>query len=64
MYIHMGRAACTFRRSDVTRAVKAVAAAGLCVLRVDVDPNGRISIITERVNDDHVSLSKNEWDPP
>ena len=58
----MGRAACTFRRSDVTRAVKAVAAAGVRILRVEIDPDGRISIITGTANDNHVAGSNNEWD--
>jgi hypothetical protein len=58
----MGRAACTFRRSDVTRAIKAVAAAGVRILRVEIDPDGRISIIAGSSNDNHVGGSKNEWD--
>jgi hypothetical protein len=57
----MPRAACTFRQADVTRAVKAVAAAGLRIVRVEIDPSGRIAIIADSANDNHVK-ERNEWD--
>ena len=59
----MSRGRCTFRQRDLTRAVKAVIAAGLQVAGVKVSAQGDIEVVTgdERV---HVSQSQggNEWD--
>jgi hypothetical protein len=41
----MSRAPCTFRQQDVTRAVKAVTAAGVHIARVEIDNAGKITII-------------------
>jgi hypothetical protein len=40
------RGACKFKQCDVTRAVKAVAKAGVAVARVEIAPNGKIVIET------------------
>jgi hypothetical protein len=42
----MSRGQQTFKQSDVTRAVKAVAKAGLPVGRVEITPDGKIVIRT------------------
>ena len=42
----MARAPSTFRQKDVTRAVKAVAAAGVNIARVEIDKSGKIVIVT------------------
>jgi hypothetical protein len=42
----MMRAPATFRKADLRRAVEAVTAAGQIVARVEVDPNGKIVIVT------------------
>jgi hypothetical protein len=42
----MARAPSTFRQQDVTRAVKAVAAAGVDIVRIEIDPGGKIVIVT------------------
>lgn len=44
----MGRQAASFTQRDLTRAVKGTVAGGLDVVRVDVQPDGTISIITNR----------------
>jgi hypothetical protein len=42
----VARGTCTFKQRDVTAAVKAVAAAGREVQRVEIDPsNGRIIVV-------------------
>jgi len=45
----MARAPVIFKQADVTRAVKGVTAAGQAVARVEIDPNGRIVIVTTEV---------------
>jgi hypothetical protein len=55
----MARAPSTFRQSDVTRAIKAAVAAGVEIQRVEIDPNGRIVIITATEAE---RREGNEWD--
>jgi hypothetical protein len=59
----MARGQCTFKQGDVTKAVKAVVAAGVAVARVEVDKDGRIVVIAGKsVPDDGASSDRNEWD--
>jgi hypothetical protein len=59
----MARAPSTFRQQDVTRAVKAVAAAGVHIARVEIDKAGKIVIITTSASDQPTeSTEVNEWD--
>lgn len=48
-----------FKQIDVTRAVKAVEAAGLRVGRIEIDPNGKIVILTVEQTK---GAESNEWD--
>lgn len=40
------RAPCTFRQTDVTRALKAARAAGFDRVRIEIDREGKIAIVT------------------
>jgi hypothetical protein len=57
----MARAPSTFRQQDVTRAVKAVAAAGVSIARVEIDKAGKIVIVTTDAPDAR-DEGGNEWD--
>jgi hypothetical protein len=41
----MSRAPSTFRQQDVTRALRAAAAAGVDIARIEIDKAGKITII-------------------
>jgi hypothetical protein len=59
----MARAPSTFRAGDVTKAVKAVAAAGVDIARVEIDKAGKITIIALGVEVCRDGLRRtNEWD--
>ena len=59
----MARAPSTFRQQDVTRAVKAVAAAGVHIARVEIDKSGKIVIITADATGRPAETKEaNEWD--
>jgi hypothetical protein len=55
----MARAAAIFRQGDVTRAVRAVVAAGQAVARVEIDPGGKIVIVT---TGEAERREENSWD--
>lgn len=60
----MARAPSTFRQQDVTRAVKAVIAAGCAVARVVVEKTGNIVIMTAQAGSTGGGEAEpvNEWD--
>ena len=64
----MGRGPCTFRQRDVTRAVKALTAAGIEVARIDIKRDGQISIVPKNIGgqDEQARPAEqeevNDWD--
>lgn len=58
----MARGPLTFRQNDVTRAVRAVRNAGVEVLRVEVDKDGKIIVVTAETGKTAPATGVNEWD--
>jgi hypothetical protein len=58
----MSRGPHIFKQTDVTRAVKAVVAAGVEVARVEVDKEGRIVVVAGKPMPNEGSQGGNEWD--
>jgi hypothetical protein len=58
----MARGRCTFRQNDLTRAVKAVRAAGVPVAKVEVDRDGKIIVVAGQPGQTAAKAERNEWD--
>jgi hypothetical protein len=59
----MARGACTFRQRDVTKAVKAIVAAGCEVARAEIEPSGKITVIVGKPQaTTEEGQGVNEWD--
>jgi hypothetical protein len=60
----MSRIPSTFRQADVTKAVKAVVAAGVDIARIEIDAAGKIVIVTGKpeTQDNEPRAGSNEWD--
>jgi hypothetical protein len=62
----MSRVPSTFRQADVTKAVKAVVAAGVDIARIEIDAAGKIVIVTGKPEAQDSSApgreGSNEWD--
>jgi hypothetical protein len=61
----MSRVPSTFRQADVTKAVKAVVAAGVDIARIEIDKAGKIVIVAgkpEAQDSDASREGSNEWD--
>jgi len=59
----MARGPCTFKQQDVTRALRATAAAGIEVRRVEIDKDGKIVLVTGKsaVLESSVQEGSNDW---
>jgi hypothetical protein len=60
----MSRRPSTFRQADVTKAIRAAAAGGFQIGRVEVAQDGRIVLVSERAAPDRDQSEVNEWDVP
>lgn len=60
----MARGPCTFRQLDVTRALRAAAAAGIEVQRIEIDKDGKIVVVAGKVLElpRDGKNKRNEWD--
>jgi len=54
------RGPCAFKQSDITKAVRAVVAAGIEVARVEVDKAGKIIVVAGEADKTEVS-ERNSW---
>lgn len=52
-------AAARFKEADITRAVRGATKAGMLVGRIEIDPNGKIVILSEAVAP---PVDPNPWD--
>ncbi|MFA7263001.1 MAG: hypothetical protein WC068_08270 [Caulobacter sp.] len=57
----MSRAPSTFKSSDVTRALKAVQAAGLPVVRTEIGADGKITLVHEASVSTEQSSDFDRW---
>ena len=59
----MPRAPSTFRQADVTKALRAVAAAGVGIARIEIDKAGKIVIVAATGAETGEGRAEgNEWD--
>lgn len=60
----MSRGSLSFKQTDVTRAIKALVAAGVGVSRVEIDKDGKIIVVPSRSADTagQGTPKRNEWD--
>jgi hypothetical protein len=60
----MSRGSLRFKQTDITRAVKALVAAGVGVSRVEIEKDGKIVIVPGQPTnmDRPVAAESNEWD--
>jgi hypothetical protein len=59
---HRTRGPCTFRQRDLTRALRAAAAAGIEVQQIEIDNIGKIIMVTGKPKEQIDEGGGNEWD--
>ena len=57
----MTRRPCTFRQTDVTRALKGAEAAGVEVNRIEIDQDGKIVLVTG-TNSSEIEIPRDDLD--
>jgi hypothetical protein len=60
----MSRGSLSFKQTDVTRAIKALVAAGVGVARVEIDKDGKITVVPSKSAEtaDLGASERNDWD--
>jgi hypothetical protein len=58
----MARGPCTFKKRDVTRALRAAVAAGIEVQRIEIDREGKIVVVAGKPQEPADENRGNEWD--
>ena len=62
----MSRRPCTFKQQDVTRVLRAAAAAGIEVQRIEVGKDGKIIVVTGKAagaeTNTEIAERTNPWD--
>lgn len=60
----MPRGKCTFKQSDLTRALKATKAAGVNVVKIEIEPDGKMVVVLSDNKEDlgTADTSGNPWD--
>ena len=56
------RRSCKFKVTDVTRAAKAVLAAGIAIERIEIDKDGKIMVVTGTPREGDNGEASNPWD--
>ncbi len=56
----MPRSPCTFRETDVRRAIKAARSSGIEIARVEIDKYGKIVVVTGKP-DETATTPLDEW---
>ena len=60
---NMSRRPAHFTQRDATRLIRAALAAGLSVLKIEVDRDGKLVVVTGEPGKTS-ALDRNEWDQP
>ena len=60
----MSRRPSTFRKTDLTRALRGARAAGIDIAHFEIDKDGRIIVVAAKTKEesDNVDGDRNEWD--
>jgi hypothetical protein len=58
----MGRGRCTFKESDLTRALRAAKKAGARVARAELARDGKIVLVLKKDGEAPSMSERNEWD--
>ena len=58
----MGHGRCTFKETDLTRALRAAKKAGADVVRAEIARDGQIVLVLKKDDEAPSTSERNEWD--